>query len=194
MLRRFYRRHSGATTDRLVSDGSYPSIVCIASARAVPPVGQYRITLPHERLLAEEIARTGRQLDLQRQKEFRALPRSRRPPPSRSRRAFRQGHHLIAEGGRRLGGASQIAAAAEFRDRPRHPCARRLTNVPFCRPGDVLFQFIVRRVRRESGTSGVGPLTDQWVTRRAVHRFHVPELGQTVDTPAVAAMMLRVAA
>jgi hypothetical protein len=64
----------GATTDGLVSDGSYPSIVCIASTRAVPPVGQYRITLPHERLLAEEIARTGRQLDLHRQKEFRALP------------------------------------------------------------------------------------------------------------------------
>jgi hypothetical protein len=30
----------GATTDGLVSDGSYPSIVCIASARAVPPVGR----------------------------------------------------------------------------------------------------------------------------------------------------------
>jgi hypothetical protein len=31
---------TGATTDGLVPDGSNPSIVCIASARAVPPVGR----------------------------------------------------------------------------------------------------------------------------------------------------------
>ena len=65
---------------------------------------EYRTTLPHERLLAEEMARTGRQLDLHRQNAFRALPRRRRARPSRSRRAFRQGHHLIAGGGRRFGG------------------------------------------------------------------------------------------
>jgi len=48
---------------------------------------EYRTTLPHERLLAEEIARTRRQLDLQRQNAFRALPRRRRARPSRSGRA-----------------------------------------------------------------------------------------------------------
>jgi predicted nuclease of restriction endonuclease-like (RecB) superfamily len=48
---------------------------------------EYRTTLPHERLLAEEIARTRRQLDLQRQNAFRALPRRRRARPLRSRRA-----------------------------------------------------------------------------------------------------------
>jgi hypothetical protein len=73
---------------------------------------EYRTTLPHDRLLAEEIAQTRRQLNLQRQNAFRALPRRRRARHSRSRRAW-QGHHLIAEGGRRLGGASQITAAAE---------------------------------------------------------------------------------
>jgi hypothetical protein len=67
-------------------------------------------------------------------------------------------------------------SSSKFHDRPCHPCARQLTNVPFCRPGDLLFQFIVRKVRRESGTSGTGLLTDQSVTRRAVQRFHVPEL------------------
>ena len=73
---------------------------------------EYRTTLPHDRLLAQEIAQTRRQLNLQRQNAFRALPRRRRARHSRSRRAW-QGHHLIAEGGRRLGGASQITAAAE---------------------------------------------------------------------------------
>jgi hypothetical protein len=73
---------------------------------------EYRTTLPHDRLLAEEIAQTRRQLNLQCQNAFRALPRRRRARHSRSRRAW-QGHHLIAEGGRRLGGASQITAAAE---------------------------------------------------------------------------------
>jgi predicted nuclease of restriction endonuclease-like (RecB) superfamily len=48
---------------------------------------EYRTTLPHERLLAEEVARTRRQLDLQRQNAFRALPRRRRARPSRSSRA-----------------------------------------------------------------------------------------------------------
>jgi hypothetical protein len=48
---------------------------------------EYRTTLPNERLLAEEIARTRRQLDLQRQNAFRALPRRRRARPSGSRRA-----------------------------------------------------------------------------------------------------------
>jgi hypothetical protein len=66
---------------------------------------EYRTTLPHNRLLAEEIAQTRRQLNLQRQNAFRALPRRRRARHSRSRRAL-AGHHLIAEGGRRLGGAS----------------------------------------------------------------------------------------
>jgi hypothetical protein len=74
---------------------------------------EYRTTLPHERLLAEEIARTGRQLDLHRQKEFRALSRRRRARPSRSRRAFRQGHHLIAGGDRRLGGRQKLPPPRE---------------------------------------------------------------------------------
>ncbi len=73
---------------------------------------EYRTTLPHDRLLAEEIAQTRRQLNQQHQNAFRALPRRRRARHSRSRRAWR-GHHLIAGGGRRLGGASQITAAAE---------------------------------------------------------------------------------
>ncbi len=48
---------------------------------------EYRTTLPHERLLAEEIARTRRQLDIQRQDAFRELPRARLAGLSRSRRA-----------------------------------------------------------------------------------------------------------
>jgi predicted nuclease of restriction endonuclease-like (RecB) superfamily len=48
---------------------------------------EYRTTLPHERVLAEEIARTRRQLDVQRQEAFRSPPRARRAGPSRSRRA-----------------------------------------------------------------------------------------------------------
>jgi predicted nuclease of restriction endonuclease-like (RecB) superfamily len=48
---------------------------------------EYRTTLPQERLLAEEIARTRRQLDVQRQGTFRAPPRNRRAGPSRSRRS-----------------------------------------------------------------------------------------------------------
>src|SRR5882757_6841141 len=68
---------------------------------------EYRTTLPHDRLLAEEIAQTRRQLNLQRQNAFRALRRRRRARHSRSRRAW-QGHHLIAEGGRRLGGRHKL--------------------------------------------------------------------------------------
>jgi hypothetical protein len=49
---------------------------------------EYRTTLPHERLLAEEITRTRRQLDVRRRDTPRALPRTRRARPSRSRRAF----------------------------------------------------------------------------------------------------------
>ena len=45
---------------------------------------EYRTTLPLERVLAEEIARTRRQLDVQRQDAFRSPPRAR---PSRARRA-----------------------------------------------------------------------------------------------------------
>jgi predicted nuclease of restriction endonuclease-like (RecB) superfamily len=48
---------------------------------------EYRTKLPHERLLAEEIARTRRQLDVQRQQAFRSPPRARRAGPSRSTRA-----------------------------------------------------------------------------------------------------------
>jgi hypothetical protein len=48
---------------------------------------EYRTTLPHERVLAEEIARTRRQLDVQRQEALRSPPRARRAGPSRSRRA-----------------------------------------------------------------------------------------------------------
>jgi hypothetical protein len=48
---------------------------------------EHRTTLPNDRLLAEEIARTRRQLDLQRQNALRALPRRRRARPSGSRRA-----------------------------------------------------------------------------------------------------------
>jgi predicted nuclease of restriction endonuclease-like (RecB) superfamily len=48
---------------------------------------EYRTTLPHERLLAEEIARTRRQLDEQRQETFRSPSRARRAGLSRSRRA-----------------------------------------------------------------------------------------------------------
>ena len=47
---------------------------------------EYRTTLPQERQLAEEIARTRRQLDVQRQGTFRS-GRNRRVKPSRSRRA-----------------------------------------------------------------------------------------------------------
>jgi predicted nuclease of restriction endonuclease-like (RecB) superfamily len=47
---------------------------------------EYRTTLPHERVLAEEIARTRRQLDVKHQEAFRS-PRARRAGPSRSRRA-----------------------------------------------------------------------------------------------------------
>jgi hypothetical protein len=64
-------------------------------------------------------------------------------------------------------GASQITAAEPLslhrwisRSRPpnsaaahAHPCARRLTNVPFCRPRDLLIQFIARKLRHGSGTS-----------------------------------------
>lgn len=48
---------------------------------------EYRTTLPQEHLLAEEIARTRRQLDVQRRAASRALPRTRRAMPSRSKRA-----------------------------------------------------------------------------------------------------------
>jgi hypothetical protein len=153
---------------------------------------EYRSLFLTTALLAQEIAQTRRQLNLQRQNAFRALPRRRRVGAlgtPRSRRAW-QGHHLIAEGGRRLGGASQITAGAEplslhrwiSRSLPPNSAAAHAIHVPggsrmfrFVVPGDLLFQFIVRKVRRESGTSGTGPLTDQSVTRRAVHRFHVPE-------------------
>jgi predicted nuclease of restriction endonuclease-like (RecB) superfamily len=47
---------------------------------------EYRTTLPHERLLAEEIARTRRQLDVQRQAALRSPPRARRTGQSRSTR------------------------------------------------------------------------------------------------------------
>lgn len=78
MLRRFHKRHSGRN-DRRAGVRWFVSVYCL-----------YR-----ERLLAEEIARTGRQLDLHRQKEFRAPPSSARsavevkarfpagPPPDR---------------------------------------------------------------------------------------------------------------
>lgn len=48
---------------------------------------EYRTTLPQERLLAEEIARTRRQLDVQRQGTLRRFSRARRARPSRSKRA-----------------------------------------------------------------------------------------------------------
>lgn len=48
---------------------------------------EYRTTLPQERLLAEEIARTRYQLDARRQDAFRPVSRARRTRPSRSRRA-----------------------------------------------------------------------------------------------------------
>ena len=47
---------------------------------------EYRTTLPQERLLAEEIARTRYQLDARRQDAFRPVSRARRTRPSRSRR------------------------------------------------------------------------------------------------------------
>jgi predicted nuclease of restriction endonuclease-like (RecB) superfamily len=47
---------------------------------------EYRTTLPNERVLAEQIARTRRQLDVQRQEAFQSPPRARRAGPSRSRR------------------------------------------------------------------------------------------------------------
>lgn len=48
---------------------------------------EYRTTLPHERLLAEEVARTRRQLDVQRRKAFQAPTRARRAARSTSIRA-----------------------------------------------------------------------------------------------------------
>lgn len=48
---------------------------------------EYRTTLPQEQLLAEEIARTRRQLDVQRQDTLRRFSRARRAGPSRSKRA-----------------------------------------------------------------------------------------------------------
>jgi hypothetical protein len=48
---------------------------------------EYRTTLPQERLLAEEIARTRRRLDVQRQDTLRQFSRARRARPSRSKRA-----------------------------------------------------------------------------------------------------------
>jgi hypothetical protein len=51
---------------------------------------EYRTTLPHERLLAEEVARNRRQLDVQRQDAFRAVRRTRCARPSRSRGASRK--------------------------------------------------------------------------------------------------------
>jgi len=108
---------------------------------------EYRTTLPHDRLLAEEIAQTRRQLNLQRQNAFRALPFRRRARHSRSRRAW-QGHHLIAEGGRRLGGASQITAAAEplslhrwiSRSLPPNSATAHAIHVP---GGSRMFRFVV---------------------------------------------------
>jgi len=47
---------------------------------------EYRTTLPQEQLLAEEITRTRRQLDIQRHAAFRALPRTKRARRLRSRR------------------------------------------------------------------------------------------------------------
>ena len=52
---------------------------------------EYRTTLPHEQLLAEEIARTRRQLDVQRQPAVSALPRIQRAGPTRSLRASGRG-------------------------------------------------------------------------------------------------------
>jgi hypothetical protein len=49
---------------------------------------EYRTTLPHERLLAEEIARTRRQLDIQRQEALRSPPRAARRT-GQSRRSTR---------------------------------------------------------------------------------------------------------
>jgi len=59
----------GATTDGLVSDGSYPSIACIASARVV-----------------HQLARSAVEVKAR----------------------FRLGHHVIAEGGRTLGGTHKL--------------------------------------------------------------------------------------
>ena len=47
---------------------------------------EYRTTLPNERVLADEIARTRRQLDVRRRKAFQSPPRARRAGPLRSRR------------------------------------------------------------------------------------------------------------
>jgi hypothetical protein len=52
---------------------------------------EYRTTLPQERVLAEEIAGTRRQLDVQRQEAFRPSPRPQRSGPSRSKRASGRG-------------------------------------------------------------------------------------------------------
>jgi predicted nuclease of restriction endonuclease-like (RecB) superfamily len=48
---------------------------------------EYRTTLPHERMLAEEIARTRRQLDVRCQSMLQALTHTRRARPLRSKRA-----------------------------------------------------------------------------------------------------------
>jgi hypothetical protein len=52
---------------------------------------EYRTTLPQERLLAEEIARTRRELDLRRQGAPGRLQRSQRAGPPRSRRTSSRG-------------------------------------------------------------------------------------------------------
>ena len=191
MLRRVYRRHYGRD-DRRAGARWFESVHCLYRERTCRPTSRpsteppfitnacsrkkshgldvnsiYTVKRSFEH--CPDVGALGRRGD-------GALPAG--SPPDRWRRSEARWASQITAAAR----TSQPApldfeeSSSKFPGRLCHPCARRLTNVPFCRPGDLLFQFIVRKVRRDSGTSGTGSLTDQSVTRRPVYRFHVPEL------------------
>jgi hypothetical protein len=82
-----------ATTDGLVSDGSYPSIVCIASACAGWPSTEPPFACSRKKSHGLDVASIYTV-----KTSFEHCPRRRRARPSRSQRAFRQGHHVIADG------------------------------------------------------------------------------------------------
>jgi len=114
MLRRFYRRHSGFD-DRRAGVRWFVSVHRLYRERTCRPTSRPSTEPP---FLTNAFSRKkAHGLDVNSiytvKTRFEHCPRRRRARPSKSRRAFRQGHHLIAEGGRRLGGASQITAAAE---------------------------------------------------------------------------------
>ena len=121
----------------------------IRTRRAINMVlaAEYRTTLPHDRLLAEEIAQTRRQLNLQSHKRVSSAATSSTRSALKVKAAW-QGQHLIAEGGRRLGGASQVTAAAEplslhrqiSRSLPPNSAIAHAIHVP---GGSRMFRFVV---------------------------------------------------